>query len=268
MLTPFGISDRPHGRAFLDGLRERGWTQGANLTIDARFARARESVTVAVAEIMALKPDVIVGEGAHILQALQAATDAVPIVMAFSSDPVATGLVTSLARPGGNITGLANLGSELTEKRLDLLTQILPRATLIAGIRTRTSSATPSIRERSWAVAAKLGLQIQFFPARSGTEMAAAFGATASSGADAFMMLNEYQSGGAGTVFGRLGMQHRRPTIAGNGDVAREGGLLAYGPSLPDLLRRAATYVDKILRGRSRRTSRSSSRLRSTSSSI
>lgn len=248
MLTPRAISSMPHGLAFFDGLRERGWIQGENLTVDSRFARARESVTVAVAELVVLKPDVIVAEGAHILQTLKAATDAIPVVMALSSDPVATGLVTSLARPGSNLTGMANLRTELTEKRLDLLKQILPRAALIACTWDPDVVGDAFDQGAIRAVAAKLRLQVQLLPARSGGELTAAFEAAASSGADALMMLND-PSGGAPTVFGHLAAQHRLPTIVGDGDIARAGSLLAYGPSLPDLMRRAATYVDKILKG-------------------
>jgi putative ABC transport system substrate-binding protein len=249
LLTPIAVGTKPHGRAFIDGLRERGWIQGENLTIDTRFARAKESVTVAVTELMALRPDVIVAEGTHILQTLKATTHAVPIVMAFGSDPVATGLVTSLARPGGNLTGVATLSTELTEKRLDLLKQILPHAVLIACIWDPDIIGDTFDQGAIRAVAAKLGLQIQLHPARSNTEFRAGFEAAASSGADALVMLTDLYTGGFAATFGNMAMQKRLPTIAGDSEVARAGSLLAYGPSLPDLMRHAATYVDKILQG-------------------
>jgi len=249
MLTPAGIGALPTGRAFHDGLREAGWVQGQNLAVEYRFATAPESVAVAVPELLALKPDVIVGEGNPIIRALRSATDSVPIVMAPGNDPVRAGLVTSLARPGGNVTGLASLSAELIEKRLDLLKQTLPRAARIACVWYPDLDGDAVDEAAVRSVADKLGMQTQFLQFQSGPELERAFEAAAGSGADALLLLSDLQSAGFTLLFAGLVARTRLPMMSGDSDIARSGSLLAYGPSLSDLFHRAATYVDKILKG-------------------
>jgi putative ABC transport system substrate-binding protein len=247
VLTPAAIGALPHGRAFLDRPREDGWIPGENLTVDYRFGKPSETVMAAVADVVRLKPDVIVAGGAHILKTLKAATDSVPIVMALGDDPVANGLIRSLARPGGNLTGTASLGTELIDKRFELLKQVSPQAARFACI------GEPDVGDVSdqgtlRAIGAKLDLQVQFHPVRRNAEYAAAFDAAALSGADGLVLLGEFLGSGAGGS-GRRAAEKRLPSIAPDLNLARAGYLLAYGPNYPDLMRRAAGYVDRILKG-------------------
>jgi putative ABC transport system substrate-binding protein len=239
----------PASQAFHEGLQQSGWIQGENLRIDYHWAQSADSVAIAVAELMALKLDAIVAETNIHTKALKAATATVPIVMALCSEPVKTGLVASLARPGGNITGVASLSAELTEKRLDLLKQTLPQAARIACLWNPEISGDAIDEAGVHAAASRLGLQAEILSFRRGQEITDAFTAASRSGIDAMVMLSDLLSPGAEALWASNVARTRLPVMSGNSEFVRAGCLLAYGPSLPGLFRRSAAYVDKILRG-------------------
>lgn len=249
VLTVGAIGSTLAGRGLLDGLEESGWTLGQNLRIEYRFAQSVENVAVTVAELASMQLDAIVAEGNNHVRALKAASVSIPIVMALCNDPVRTGLVASLARPGGNVTGVASLSTELTEKRLDLLKQTLPRATRVTCIWNPDVSGdaieVASIHESG----SKLGLVTEVRAIRSGQEARAEFAAASRDGVDAIVLLTDALSSGAALLWSSLVSSTRLPVMSGNVELVRAGTLMAYGTKIPDLFRRAAIYVDKILRG-------------------
>jgi putative tryptophan/tyrosine transport system substrate-binding protein len=224
--------------AFLQGLRDLGYVEGRNVVIEYRSAEGKlERLPALAAELVALQVDVIVAGGpAHALAAKQA-TRTIPIVFAAAADPVTDGLVTSLARPGGNVTGLSNLGSNLVGKGLEQLTQAVPGVSRVAvlwqpgafGGRTEKDM----LKEVEVAAPA-LGVRLQFVEARG-------------------LLGNDQGARGCSDCAAKqivgLAMRHRLPMASEFREFAVAGGLISYGPSLTDLARRAAVYVDKILKG-------------------
>jgi putative tryptophan/tyrosine transport system substrate-binding protein len=254
-LSP-NLATSPHLReAFRQGLRDLGYVEGRNLVIEYRDAEGRfERIPALAAELVALKVDVIVTEGGNtaVPVAAKQATRTLPIVFASASDPVASGLVTSLARPGDNVTGLSSFTTELVGKRLELLTQSVPGVGQIAvlwlpgalGERTDKEMLTGA------EVAARgLGVRLQFVEARAPADFDRAFSDMTKARAGALTLLPS-------NLFRRehrrlldLAARHRLPAVYPWRDFVDAGGLMSYGASLTDSSRRAATYVDKILKG-------------------
>jgi putative ABC transport system substrate-binding protein len=253
-LSP-NLAASPHLRdAFLQGLRDLGYVEGRNVVIEYRDAEGKlERLPALAAELVALKVDVILAEGGTLgPRVAMQATTTVPIVFAGAGDPVGSGLVTSLARPGGNVTGLTGIGPELVGKRLELLKQALPGVNRVAVLRQPDALGERTAKDMLKAadVAARaLGVQPQFIEARGPDELARAFSDMTSARAGALtvlpanMFLREHRR------LVDLAAKNRLPAVYTSREFVDAGGLMSYGANQPDLFRRAATYVDKILKG-------------------
>jgi putative tryptophan/tyrosine transport system substrate-binding protein len=230
-------------------LAELGWVDGQTLLIEERYAEGRpERYPALIAELIRLKVDVLVaGGGTAGARAAKRATGTIPIVMPVMGDPVAAGLVASLARPGGNITGLSMLNTEISAKRVELLREVLPKVERVAVL--RDPAAPQADVDATQAAARTLGLRLQFLSASRPEEFQGAFQAARQAGAEALIVL---ASGFFNTQRRRLvdlAAQSRLIAVWEHRDFADTGGLMSYGPNLLDMNRRAATYVDKILKG-------------------
>jgi ABC-type uncharacterized transport system substrate-binding protein len=237
--------------AFRHGLRELGYVEGKNIIIEWRYAQDKaHRVSELAAELERLKVEVIVTGGNSTTQAAKKATTTIPIVMTQSSDPVASGFVASLARPGGNITGLATLRPELTGKRLELLKEIVPKFTRVAFLGTSTEPGNAQELGEAKVAAGALGVTLQYLDVLSPKDLEIAFRAAAKGQADAVLM-NVW--GGISNFrrkeIAEIAVKNRLPVIYETASYVDAGGLMNYGVSNIDLTRRAATYVDKILRG-------------------
>jgi putative ABC transport system substrate-binding protein len=245
-----GTTPSPLFEGFIDGLRQLGWVEGQNLTIERRFSEGRvERFPAFAAELVRLNVDVIVTSATPATLAAKNATTTIPVVMAAVGDPVGAGLVGSLARPGGNITGLSLLNPAASVKRVELLKEILPGVTRLGVLGNRTNPWTTLMVREVEVAARALGMQLQRVEVERSTDFEAAFGAAPRGRAAALLVLEDpllyaYRS----TIVG-LAAKNRLPAAYGVREFVDAGGLMSYGASLPDLGRRAATYVDKILKG-------------------
>jgi putative ABC transport system substrate-binding protein len=249
------LASNPHLRdAFLQGLRDRGYGEGRNVVIEYRDAEGKdERLPALAAELVALKVDVIfVGGGTRVTLAAMQATKTIPIVFTGVGDPVTSGLVTNLAGPGGNVTGLSGLGPELVGKRLELLKQAVPGVDRVAvlwlpgalGERTDKDMLTGA------DVAARaLGVRLQFVEARGPDEFARAFSDMSSARAGALTVLPSAMFLREHRRLVDLAAKNRLPAVYTSREFVDAGGLMSYGANSADLHRRAATYVDKILKG-------------------
>jgi putative ABC transport system substrate-binding protein len=241
---------KPRDEAFRQGLHELGYIEGQNIIIEWRFVK-RDRLAEVVAELVRLKVDVIVGPGTPPAKAAKAATKTIPIVFSVVSDPVGAGLVGSLARPGGNITGLTPISAELSAKRLELLKETVPRVSRIAVLSTLDYPLpikTEAMNEME-RVAQALGVQLQLVEVRGRNDFDNAFGAMIKEQAGAFTVLPIPMFRRQRRRIVELMARNRLPAIFHWSDYVKAGGLMSYGPNSSDLYRRAATYVDKILKG-------------------
>jgi putative ABC transport system substrate-binding protein len=233
----------------LDLVRELGWIDGRNLAIEYRWAEGRnERYSEAAAELVRLKVDIIVTVATPATLAAKEATTVIPIVFGAASDPVGTGLVESLARPGGNITGLSNQITDVGGKKLQFLREIVPSLRRLAILTDVGNPAAVLDMAEAQAAAHKLGLEVTISEIRRAEDIAPVFDALEGH-ADALYvcvdpLLNTYR-----IRVNTLALAARLPTVHGLREYVEAGGLMSYGPNLPDLLRRAADFVDKILRG-------------------
>ena len=247
-------SDRPHLLdAFRQGLRELGWVEGQNIVIGYRFAEGRlDRLPDLAAELVRLKVDLIVSGGTQGVTAAKNATETIPIVMiAGSADPVGLGLIASLARPGGNITGVSYSvgGLEILGKQLELLKETVPKIRRMAILSNAANPIQPlAIRDVNVA-ARSLGVQLQLLEARGPNEFDAAFAAMATERVGALLVLSDTIFNSHRTRLADLAARSRLPAAYGVRESVEAGGLMSYGPSLRDLYRRSATFVDKILKG-------------------
>ena len=232
------------------GLRDHGWNEGANLVIDYRWAEGNAArLPELAAELVRLKPDVIVTRGSLFTGALKAATSSIPIVFIGHADPVGTGQVASLGRPGANITGVAALQTELGPKGLELLHAVVPSATRVAVLwHEGTPSAIPGLKALE-GPAQKLGLRLQPVGARAADELERAFSTMTKGGAQAALVFNTVPFNHARARIVELAATHRLPTMYQGRIFVDVGGLMSYYPRHEDYWRRGAAYVDKILRG-------------------
>ena len=250
ILTLAVASSTPVFEGFRQGLRDLGWVEGRNIALEYRFAQGRPAGLPALAaELVRLKVDVIVIEGGQAALAAKHATQTIPIVMAVIDDPVKAGLVASLARPGGNVTGLTLFASELSGKRLQLLKEVVPRSTLVAVIRNVTHPNAADLWGETEAAARSLDLRLQSVEVRSPADLGGAFKAVTSARPSAFITLADGMLFYNRTRIVEFAAQSQLPAIYPDREFAKAGGLMAYGPSLASNFRRAATYVDKILKG-------------------
>jgi putative ABC transport system substrate-binding protein len=236
------ISDATRLEAFRQGLRELGYVDGKSLTIEPRYAEGKlDRLPDLAEELVRLNVDIIVAGGSTAIRATQNATKTIPIVMAHGSDPVALGYVASLARPGGNITGLTHLAPELGGKRLELLKDTVARLSRVAILTDPgTGGHAPQMKELEVA-APVLGLQLQAVEVRAPTEFESAFSAMAGGRAGAFVALQQ--------PIVDLAAKHRLPGMYPNDEYVESGGLMSYAADIVAMFRRTATYVDKILKG-------------------
>ena len=234
--------------AFVEGLRDFGYIEGQNIVIERRYGQgAVDKYPALAAELIALNLDVLVVGGAVAAKSAKAASKTVPIVFTAVGDPVAAGLVASLARPDGNATGLSNIIADLSGKQLDLLKQAAPRAQRVAVLHNPLNSE-PALRATREAAVA-LRLELRLYEVRQAGDLEQAFSAAASQRSDAILALSDPVIGNALPQLARLAIANRLPAIYSRGEFAQEGGLLAYGPDFSVNYRRAAAYVHKILRG-------------------
>jgi ABC-type uncharacterized transport system substrate-binding protein len=249
------LEPRSHQReAFLQGLRDLGYIEGRNLVIEYRDAEGKyERLPALAAELVALKVDVIVVPvGTPTVLAAKRATSTLPIVFAAIADPVASGLVTSLARPGGNVTGLSILGPDLVGKCLELLTQAVPGVSRVAvlwqpgAVGERTEK--DMLKEADVAARA-LGVRLQFVEARGPADLDRAFSDMTRARAGALTALPSAMFFSERRRLVDLAAKNRLPAVYSAREFADAGGLMSYGANVADLFRRAATYVDKILKG-------------------
>ena len=241
----------PRSEAFRQGIRDLGYVEGKNIVIEWRSAEGKlDHLPALAAELVRLKVDVIVTTTPIATRAAKETTVAIPIVMANERDPVGTGVVASLARPGGNITGLATLSPELNGKRLELLKEIVPRLSHVAVI---GSSANPGyaqvLREVELAAGA-LKVKLQYLDVLDPKDIEPAFRAASKGRADAVLALGGPVMNSQRKQIVELAVKNRLPAIYAQTEYTEAGGLMYYGVNILDLFRRAATYVDKILKGR------------------
>jgi putative tryptophan/tyrosine transport system substrate-binding protein len=234
--------------AFVRRLGELGWIEGRTVAIEYRWAEGRsERYTEIAAEFVRLKVDVIVTVGSAIAAAKQT-TSVIPIVFAVAVDPVGTGLVASLARPGGNVTGLSMQSTDLAAKRLELLREVLPGLRRLAIMANVGYPAAVLEKGEVQAAARKLGLDVDTLEIRRPEDIAPAFGAL-KSGAQALYVCTDSLVNAYHARINTLALGARLPTIYSTRAFLEAGGLMSYGANNADLFRRAADYVDKILRG-------------------
>jgi ABC-type uncharacterized transport system substrate-binding protein len=252
-----GSLESPEQRATVDafrqGLRERGYVEGQNIIIEYRAADGRiERFPELATELVRLNLDLIVASNTPAALAAKQATTAIPIVVPVMGDPVGDGLASSLARPGGNVTGMTFLGPELATKRLELLKQAFPTMSRVAALWHPGAYGDSTMKEMMGKLAAAAGtlqVQLQLVEVRGAAEFDRAFLAMGRERADALIVLPSPMLFSERRHIVDLATKHRLPSIAMAREFAELGGLMAYGANLPDLFRRAATYVDKILQG-------------------
>jgi ABC-type uncharacterized transport system substrate-binding protein len=237
--------------AFQQGLRQLGYVEGRNIIIEHRFAAGREDhLPRLAAELVRLNVDVIVVSSTPATRAAQEATTTVPIIFVAVTDPVLSGLVASLARPGGNITGLATEPTpELSGKRLELLKEVVPRVSGVAVLNNPANPAAAVVSKETHKAAQKLGLQLHFLGVRNAKDIETAFEAVTRTGASALTVLLDPLFIINKKRIVDLAAKSALPAIYPWKEFVDAGGLISYGPNFPDLWRRAAIYVDKILKG-------------------
>ncbi len=246
--SPSAISARVE--AFRQGLRELGYMEGKNIVIEWRYAEGKPDRLRALAtELVRLKVDVIIASGPAITRAAKQATTTIPIVMVHDSDPVGSGFVASLARPGGNITGLSNVAREISGKRLELLKEIVPRLSRVAVLGCSTCPAEAQTLKEVKVAARTLGIQLQYLEVQAPKDIETSFQAATKGRADAVLVLSSPVADSQRTQLAELAVKNRLPGIYDRREFVEDGGLMSYGTNLADLSRRAATYVDKILKG-------------------
>ena len=243
-----GQPPKPWVEAFQQGLRERGYVDGQNVVVEFRITDgSADQLPRLVEELVRLKVDVILASGAPPALAAKKATTSVPIVFVGVVDPVALGLVPSLGRPGGNITGLANGAMDLAGKRLELLRELVPKLRRVAVLWNPSNPTNPIQLKGAEVVARTLGLQLQPAPVEGPSDFDAAFKVVR--GADGLLLLNSPLFTTHPSPLARLAARSRLPAISELRVFAEAGGLMSYGAHFPDIYRRTATYVDKILKG-------------------
>jgi len=238
--------------AFRQGLHELGWIEGQNIVIEFRYAEGRVDRLPGLAqELVRLKVDVIAASPTPSALAARNATRTIPIVGMSLTEPVALGLVSSLARPGGNVTGITySVDTAIFGKQLELLKEVVPKVLRVAALTNPTGTpAYPATLSSVKAAARSLGLQLQFHEARAPLEFDGAFAAMAKERPSALLVFGDPMFFLHRARLADLALKNRLPSMSTQWQWVEAGGLIAYGPSFPDLWHRAATYVDKILKG-------------------
>jgi putative ABC transport system substrate-binding protein len=236
--------------AFRRGLLEVGYVEGRDVLIESRSTGGDyRRLPTLVAELVQHNPDVIVVSSTRAVQALKGATSTIPIVMMVSFDPVGSGLVANLAHPGGNVTGLSAMGSEMSAKRLQLLKEMMPRTTRVAVLWNPDTPYGPQAIAELKAAAPALSIELTLFGVRTPGEMNAAFSAISRTRPQALYLIEDSLFETHRPTLFNLASKARLPIICWVRHWPAEGGLMSYGPNLSDLFRQSAGYVDKILKG-------------------
>jgi putative ABC transport system substrate-binding protein len=246
----FGSGPNEFVEAFREQLRSLGYIEGRNLSIDYRWPGGKvDRLPEMAAELVQLKVDVIVTQGTQPVTAAKRATNAIPIVMTAPSDAVGNGLVASLARPGGNVTGMTYLSNELAGKRLQLLREVLPKVTRVAVLVLKNSPVTPPFLEQIRIAAQQMGITLVVGEENQANALASAFAAMQRERAQAvFVQQTPFTNDNRQRIVDLVARQ-RLPSMFESRGYVDDGGLISYGPSLLEMFRRAAEYVDKIFKG-------------------
>jgi putative ABC transport system substrate-binding protein len=236
--------------AFLQGLSELGYVEGKNITIEYRSAEGKyDQLPDLAAELVRLKVDVILTQSTPAAVAAKNATTTIPIVMAGGSDPVATGLVASLARPGGNITGITIMNAETAGRRLALLKETSAKVSRVAILWNSTNPGAAVVFKQTQTAAQDLGLQLQSLDVQKVNDLEGAFKAATRGGANALVLLASVPVSNHLRQVADFAVRNRLASIYDRSDFVDAGGLMSYGTHLPEMFRRALIYVDKILKG-------------------
>jgi putative ABC transport system substrate-binding protein len=235
---------------FQEELHERGWVEGKNLILEWRYADLKhERLPDLAGELVRLKVELIVTAGTPAAAAAKNATSTIPIVMMFAGDPVRSGLVANLARPGGNMTGLSMVASELYLKRLQILKEAIPQLKRVAVPYNPANPTFRSATEGTLGAIRSLGLETDQIEVRSPDNLEVAFRTAKLAGADAVVLISDSLFFAERTRMAELALQHRLPSIAEGKEFVKAGALMSYSPDLSALARRAAVFVDRILKG-------------------
>jgi putative ABC transport system substrate-binding protein len=236
--------------ALLDGLRERGYSEGRNLVFEHRFSEGNaERFPEFAAELVRLRVDLIIVTTTPAAIAAKHATQTIPIVIPTALDPVGAGLVESLARPGGNVTGLSLISPDLVGKRLELLKDVVPGLSRVVVLWNAANPANVAAWQETQAAAGALGLLLHSQDVRGPQDLEGVFARTAQVRPEALLVLSDTLLAMHRPQIAEFVTQQHLPSVFSGREYVVAGGLMSYGPSLPDLYRRAATYVDKILKG-------------------
>jgi len=236
--------------AFRHGLRELGYIEGKTIVVDDRYAEGKlDRLRSMTAELVQLKADVIVTSGPIGTRTAKEATATLPIVMAYDNDPVASGFVASLARPGGNITGLSTHYPEITGKQLELLKEIVPKMSHLAVLGDSSEPFTAQSLKETERAAKAFGVQLQYLDVKDPKDVKSALEDARKSRADAAVVLASAIFISQRSQLAELAVKNRLPAVYQASEYVEAGGLMTYGASITDLFRRAATYVDRILKG-------------------
>ena len=250
LISASSIGAAPFADAFRQGLRELGYVEGKSLALEIRWGEGNvERIASLASELGSLKVDVIVAGGNQAIRAAKQATTMIPIVMANSVDPVADRFIASLARPGGNITGLSMMLPQLTGKRLELLKEVVPGIVRVAVLSNPANPSHASILQETGVAARGLGLTLQSLQVSTANDFEDAFRAAGEYRADALIVPGDALFNSHRTRIGDLAAKKRLPTMCQEREYVLAGGLMSYGPSYRDSYRRAAYYVDRILKG-------------------
>jgi putative tryptophan/tyrosine transport system substrate-binding protein len=236
--------------AFRQGLRERGYVEGKNIVVEYRYGEGKpDRMAEHAADLVQQKVNLIVTAGSQATRPAKEATHTIPIVMAQDNDPLGSGFVDSLAKPGGNITGLANLTTELSGKQLEILREVLPKLSRLAVLRDLTEPGNPQAVRETDRAAQGFGIQRYYLDVRTATDIEPAFAAADKKRAEALLVLPSAVFNSNRRQIVDLAVKNRWPGMYPRVEYVEEGGLMTYGASTTDLFRRAAIFVDKILKG-------------------
>ena len=245
-----GNTDSPVWEGFRQGMRELGYIDGRNVTMEWRWLEGRtDRLSAQALELVQLNVDIIVATSTQSVRAAMQATSRTPIVMGLSAYPDKIGLVESLARPGGNVTGLSNIAPELMGKRFQLLKEIAPKVSRVAVLWNPASQVEPLGYSETLAAAGANGVEIKSIEARTPEDYPAVFTTVTASRADALYVFSNPVNFKHRQLIADFALKSRLPSIYEEKSFVESGGLLSYGPSFFELLRRSATFVDKILKG-------------------
>ena len=250
VLTPRASVGGVYVDALRQGLRDLGYVEGKSITLEVRWAEGEaQRLPQLAAELVNMKVDVLITSGTEAIRAAQKATREIPVIMATVSDPVALGIAASLARPGGNLTGLAILSPELTVKRLQLLTEVVPAARRVGVVWNPANQGNDIALRAAETAARRIGLDLVPLGVQRIEELRTAFGASTNRSLEALLVIEDSMLVSHTDEIVRLTGHKRLPTMYGFRSFVEAGGLIAYGPVPKDMWRQASVYVDKILRG-------------------